>query len=105
MGAAKITVEEINGNLCEVSCVIEDIGEYGKAGTKLCLQKCMYHYDSGIMEQGYRFIRRSPDGKCHLYQGQTCIPTTAMARKLLDLMEERTEEPERRYSRESGVQD
>ena len=46
--------------ICEVSCAIEDIGEYGEAGTKLCLQKCVYHYDSGIVEQGYRFIRRSP---------------------------------------------
>lgn len=91
--------------ICEVSCAIEDIGEYGEAGTKLCLQKCVYHYDSGIVEQGYRFIRRSPKSGVHPRRGQTCIPTIAMARKLLDLMEEKAEDPERRYSRESSVQD
>ena len=35
--------------ICEVSCAIEDIGEYGEAGTELWLQKCVFHYDSGIV--------------------------------------------------------
>ena len=91
--------------ICEVSCAIEDIGEYGEAGTELWLQKCVFHYDSGIVEQGYRFIRRSPKSGVHPSRGQTCIPTIAMARKLLDMMEKKMEWPDGRYSRKSGVQD
>lgn len=91
--------------ICEVSCVIEDIAEYGEPGTELCLQKYIYHYESGIIERGYRFIRRSPKGGVHPSRGQTCIPTIAMARKLLDMMEKKMEWPDGRYSRKSDVQD
>lgn len=98
---------EINGKICEVSCEIDDIGEYGQPGTQLYLQKCIFQYDSGIEERGYRFIRRLPDEKANPRRGQACIPTLAMARKLIDMMEEKfgideqAEWPEGRYSRDN----
>ena len=98
---------KIDGVLCEVSCEIDDIGEYGQPGTRLCLQKCLFRYNSRIDELGYRFIRRLPDEKVNPRRGQVCIPTLAMARKLIDMMEEKfgideqAEWPEGRYSRDN----
>lgn len=96
---------EINGKACEVSYIIDDIDGYGQPGTQLCLQKCVFRYGSGIKELGYRFIRRLPSGDYNPRGGQACIPTLAMARKLIDMMEEKfgideqAEWPEGRYSR------
>ena len=98
---------EINGEICEVSCEIDDIGECGQTGTRLYLQKCIFQYDSGIEELGYRVIRKLPSGDYNPYRGQDCIPTLAMARKLIDMMEEefgideQAEWPEGRYSRDN----
>ena len=91
--------------ICEVSCSIEDMGEYGEAGTRLCFQKCLFRYDSGIMEKGYRFIRCSPGGIYHTSRWQACIPTITMAKKLLHRMEEEIENTEGRYSRRKDGSD
>ena len=103
----EISFVEVDGIPCEVSCEIGDIGEYGEPGTRLCLQKCVFRYESGIEELGYRFIRYLPNRKTNPCRGQACIPTLAMARKLIDMMEEKfgideqAEWPEGRYSRNS----
>lgn len=39
--------------------IIEEVSaEYGKSGWKLCFQACIYHYDTGESECGFRFIWR-----------------------------------------------
>ncbi len=47
----------------------ETIGEW-----TLFFQKCIYHYDDGSEDHGYRFIWKDPDGKLRPQRGQARIP-------------------------------
>jgi len=40
----------------------------------LCFQRCMYHYDDGSTEEGYRFIYRKENGNLQPARGQARIP-------------------------------
>lgn len=41
---------------------------------QLCFQKCVYHYDDGTAENGYRFIWRRPDGSLQAARVQARLP-------------------------------
>ena len=41
---------------------------------QLCFQQCVYHYDDGAEEDGYRFIWRRPDGSLQAARGQARLP-------------------------------
>lgn len=56
---------------------------------QLCFQKCVYYYDDGESEDGYRFIWRRPE--THYLQaarGQARIPDKAELERLLKMAEE-----------------
>ena len=42
--------------------VIKEVKKDDGGPWKLCLQWCLYVYDDGTSENGYRFIWRKPDG-------------------------------------------
>lgn len=52
---------------------------------RLCFHKCVYNYDDGTNERGYRFIWRRPDGSLQAARGQARIPDKKTLLSLLDL--------------------
>ena len=50
---------------------------------ELCLQWCLYVYDDGTNENGYRFIWRRPDGSLQPARGQARIPSLEQAEELM----------------------
>ena len=50
---------------------------------QLCFQKCIYNYDDGTNEEGFRFIWRRPTGSLQAARGQACIPSKSDADYLL----------------------
>lgn len=50
---------------------------------QLCFQQCVYHYDDGTQDTGYRFIWRRPDGSLQAARGQARIPDKAALNALL----------------------
>lgn len=51
----------------------------------LCLQWCLYVFDDGTSQNGYRFIWRRPEsGHLQGARGQARIPSLKMAQKLID---------------------
>jgi len=53
-------------------------------GWVLYLQWCIYPHENGIVEQGYRFIWKDPDGHLRPQRGQACIPSLDIVQKLID---------------------
>ena len=45
------------------------------AGWALCFQKCTYNYSDRPPLDGFRFIRRKPNGSLHVPLGQALIPS------------------------------
>jgi hypothetical protein len=54
---------------------------------RLCFQRCLYHYDSGDIETGFRFIWMDPQGRLRPQRGQARIPTMADMFKLAKMAE------------------
>ena len=56
----------------------------------LCFQHCLYHYDNGVCDEGYRFIWRRPDDAESLQaaRGQAILPSVEVITKLISLAEE-----------------
>ena len=50
---------------------------------QLCFQKCIYNYDDGTKEEGFRFIWRRPNGSLQAARGQARIPSKSDADYLL----------------------
>ncbi len=42
---------------------------------QLCFQQCIYNYDDGTTEEGFRFIWRRPNGSLQAARGQARIPS------------------------------
>lgn len=56
---------------------------------ELCFQWCLYVYDDGSTQNGYRFIWRRPNGSLQPARGQARLPSVAQAIKLMaDAMEQ-----------------
>jgi hypothetical protein len=51
---------------------------------ELCFQWCLYVYDNGSSENGYRFIWRRPDGNLQPARGQARIPSVGKAMGLIE---------------------
>jgi hypothetical protein len=51
---------------------------------QLCFQWCLYVYDNGTSQNGYRFIWRQPDGKLQPARGQARIPSINHALTLIN---------------------
>lgn len=51
---------------------------------ELCFQWCLYVYDNGSSDKGYRFIWRRPDGSLQPARGQARIPSIKLASDLMD---------------------
>jgi hypothetical protein len=60
-----------------------EIGEKCQNKYDLCLQWCLYVYDDGTSENGYRFIWRRPNGSLQPARGQARIPSLELAEKLI----------------------
>jgi len=52
---------------------------------ELCFQWCLYVYDDGTNEHGYRFIWRRPDGNLQPARGQARIPSVKKAIELMEI--------------------
>lgn len=50
---------------------------------QLCLQWCLYVYDDGTTENGYRFIWRKDNGNMRPDRGQARIPSIEVATELI----------------------
>lgn len=64
--------------------VINETSLIEKTGWSLCFQWCRYIHDNALIEFGYRFIWRRPDGSLQAARGQARIPSIAQARTLID---------------------
>lgn len=54
-----------------------------ESGWSLCFQECIYHYDDGTSDNGFRFIWRRPNGNLQAARGQARIPDKKEMDKLL----------------------
>lgn len=54
-----------------------------KGDWSLHLQWCLYVYEDGTSEHGYRYIWRRPDGSLQPARGQARIPSIAEMEKLI----------------------
>ncbi len=63
--------------------ILNSVSE-GQEG-KCCLyfQWCLYIYDEGEPQKGYRFIWRRPDGTLQAARGQARLPSIAKAQRLM----------------------
>ncbi len=56
--------------------VIKEVSKQFPGGDwTLCLQWCLYVYDGGTSEHGYRFIWRRSDGSLQAARGQARLPS------------------------------
>ena len=53
-------------------------------GWRLYLQWCRYFYDDGVMQEGYRFIWRRPNGSLQAARGQARIPSLSAVSGLIE---------------------
>ncbi|EGT3709105.1 TPA: hypothetical protein KOQ25_003676 [Clostridioides difficile] len=60
----------------------------GSDGWKLCLQFGRYIYDDGVLEEGFRFIWRRPDGTLQAARGQARIPSFEIMNELMNKAKE-----------------
>jgi len=51
---------------------------------ELCFQWCLYIYDDGTSENGYRFIWRRPNGDLQAARGQARLPSIPQAMQLMN---------------------
>ena len=51
----------------------------------LCFQWCLYVYDDGRSENGYRFIWRNEKGNLQPSRGQARIPSISVIKNLIEL--------------------
>lgn len=68
---------------CEV---LDEVKQKLDDGESLCFQKVTYHYSDGTSQTGYRFIRRSREGKMLPQRGQARIPDPLQAMDLVHNM-------------------
>jgi hypothetical protein len=64
--------------------VINEVSTNNVNWWNLCFQWCLYVYDDGTNEYGYRFIYRRPNGSLQPARGQARIPSVKILRKLID---------------------
>ena len=68
-----------------VQVIHEACPDSGKGVWALSFQWCLYVYDDGTSENGYRFIWRKPDGSLQPARGQARIPSISEAEKLIEV--------------------
>lgn len=59
-----------------------------ESGWVLCFQWCLYDYENGKKDKGFRFIWKTPEGKLQAARGQARIPD-------IDAIHELTEKAKR----------
>lgn len=65
--------------------ILEEVTtEYGPRKWNLCFQKCIYHYENGEDEKGYRFIWRDENGNLRPQRGQARIPDKDTLKDLIN---------------------
>ncbi len=67
-----------------VQVINEASTDYGEGTWNLCFQWCLYVYEDGTNENGYRFIYRRPDGSLQPARGQARIPSIEILESLVD---------------------
>ena len=72
--------------------VIDSVFKEYPSKWKLCFQWCLYDYENGKSDKGFRFIWKTPEGKLQAARGQARIPDidaihelTEQAKKLVGL--------------------
>lgn len=63
--------------------VVQETSYQFPRGGKLCFQWCRYLHPDGSMEEGYRFIWKTEDGKLLAHRGQARIPSVEVALMLI----------------------
>ena len=54
--------------------IIDSVKKVYPSGLTLCFQWCLYDYENGKTDKGFRFIWRTPEGKLQAARGQARIP-------------------------------
>ena len=54
--------------------VIDSVFKEYPSKWKLCFQWCLYDYENGKSDKGFRFIWKTPEGKLQAARGQARIP-------------------------------
>lgn len=68
-----------------VQVINETCTNYGDGRWNLCFQWCLYVYDDGSSENGYRFIWRREDGSLQPARGQARIPSIDILEELVSV--------------------
>lgn len=63
--------------------IIHEVPEKRIKNWQLCFQDCVFYYDDGTSDTGYRFIWRRPDGSLLPARGQARIPSKEDLENLL----------------------
>jgi hypothetical protein len=67
-----------------VQIIEETCTDYGAGKWNLCFQWCLYVYEDGTSEKGYRFIWRRADGSLQPARGQARIPDIPTLEELVE---------------------
>ncbi|WP_010424300.1 hypothetical protein [Anaerophaga thermohalophila] len=68
--------------------ILNEVSTEKKEDWNLCFQNCIYQYDNGIKQSGFRFIWRRPNGKLQPARGQARIPDKKLLFSLLEKAKE-----------------
>ena len=55
------------------------------SGWTLCFQWCLYDYENGETDKGFRFIWKTPQGKLQAARGQARIPDIETIHELTEI--------------------
>lgn len=67
-----------------VQIINETSRSVGEEGWLLCFQWCLYIYEDGNSDHGYRFIYRKPNGYLQPARGQARIPSIKIIEDLIN---------------------
>ena len=71
-----------------IQVINEASTNYGENAWNLCFQWCLYVYEGGTSENGYRFIWRRPGGSLQPARGQARIPSINVLERLVNVAKE-----------------
>ena len=64
--------------------VINEVSTGVEGEWVLCFQWCLYVYDDGTSQNGFRYIWRRPDGSLQAARGQARLPSIPVAMQLMN---------------------
>jgi len=86
-GTSVVHILKLRGKIMRVQVINEVMRDDSSVTDQwnLCLQWCLYVFDDGSSQNGYRFIWRRPGGSLQPARGQARIPSLGQAMELIEM--------------------